>query len=157
MKANKEMMEKAIQVAKASAQEGNYAIGAVVERDGEIVAVGNTLLHTRHDPTAHAETEAIRAACEKLEGVSLEGCVLYTTHEPCPMCASAAVWAKMKGIVFGATIEDARKNATDRFSWRQIDIRCKAVLLAGVPMLELTEEFMRDECNKLFHLGLEIN
>ena len=69
------------------------------------------------------------------------------------MCASAAIWAKMKGVVYGATIKDARDYATNTFSWRQIDIKCSAILKAGVPKVELVEEFMRQECQKLFNLS----
>ena len=153
MEAKKEIMEKAIEVAKESAKDDDYAVGAVIEKNGEIIAKGKTLLKTKNDPTVHAEIVAIRIACEKLGTRFLENAVLYTTHEPCPMCASAAIWAKMKGVVFGATIEDAEGNATDKFSWRQIDMKCKDVLLVGNPKLELVEEFMRKECNDLFHLS----
>jgi len=153
MKASEVMMWKAIQIAKKSADEGDYALGAVIERDGEIIAVGKTLLKTKNDPTVHAEIVAIRVACEKLGTRFLEGAVLYTTHEPCPMCAAAAIWAKMKGVVFGATIEDAYGHSTDRFTWRQINMKCRNVLSAGNPKLELVEEFMRKECNELFHLS----
>ena len=152
MGANKKVMERAIELARQSAKDGDYSIGAVIERDGEIIAVGKTLLKSKNDPTAHAEIVSIRTVCEKLGTRFLENAVLYTTHEPCPMCASAAIWAKMKGIVFGATIEDAYGNVTNKFSWRQINMKCKDVLLAGNPKLELVEEFMRKECNDLFQL-----
>jgi tRNA(Arg) A34 adenosine deaminase TadA len=153
MEADKKIMMEAIEIAKESAKGGDYALGAVIEKNGKIIAVGKTLLKTKNDPTVHAEIVAIRTACEKLGTRFLENAVLYTTHEPCPMCASAAIWAKMKGVVFGATIEDAYGNATDKFSWRQIDIKCKDILLAGNPKLELVEEFMRKECNDLFNLS----
>lgn len=153
MNASEEMMMRAIQVAKESAKEGDYAVGAVIDRDGEVIAEGKTLLKTKNDPTVHAEIVAIRTACEKLGTRFLENAVLYTTHEPCPMCTAAAIWAKMKGVVFGATIEDAHGNATNRFTWRQIDIKCRDVISAGNPKLGLVEEFMRKECNELFHLS----
>ena len=146
-------MQKAIDMARDSAVNGDYAVGAVIVKDGEIVAEGQTLLKHKNDPTVHAEIVAIRNACEKMGSRFLEGAVLYTTHEPCSMCASAAIWAKMQGIVFGATIEDAERHATEKFTWRQINLKCETVLEAGDPKLELEEEFMRKECNELFKLS----
>ncbi|MDA3836711.1 MAG: nucleoside deaminase [Nanoarchaeota archaeon] len=153
MNAKKEFMEEAIRIAKESAEEGDYAVGAVIIKDGKILARGKTLLKSCNDPTVHAEIVAIREACEKESQRFLKGAWLYTTHEPCSMCASAAIWAKMQGIVFGATIKDAISHATDTFSWRQIDLKCKEVLEKGNPKLQLVEEFMRDECNELFELS----
>ena len=106
-----------------------------------------------NDPTSHAEVVAIRNACEKLSQPYLEGCILYSTHEPCPMCASAAVWAKMKGIVFGARKADFKGRSKGNFAWRTIDIPCSKVLEKGEPKLELVEAFMKDECIKLFDLS----
>jgi tRNA(Arg) A34 adenosine deaminase TadA len=69
------------------------------------------------------------------------------------MCAGAAIWAKMDGIVFGAFIRDAKKYSTQKFSWRQINISCKKVADNGVPKLKVVEGFLRDECLKLFQLS----
>ncbi len=146
-------MQKAIAVAKESSQKGDYAIGAVIVRNNRIIATGETQAKRINDPTAHAEVVAVRNACKKLDGPYLRDCILYTTHEPCPMCASAAIWAKMGGIVFGATKEDARGKQSENFSWRQIDVSCKDILKKGTPKLELVEGFMREECKKLFELS----
>ena len=108
-----------------------------------------TNIKHENDPTSHAEVVAIRNACKKLNAAYLEECVLYTTFEPCPMCAAAAIWANMKGIVFGATMFDAKVKLGNNFSWRQINIRCRDILKEEVPKLELTEEYMHDECVKL--------
>jgi len=157
MEAQKEFMQKAIEIAENSAEEGDYAIGAVIVKDNEIISTGETLLKKENDPTVHAEIVAIRAACKKLNTRFLNDCILYTTHEPCPMCASASIWAKMKGIVFGATIEDAfeyaKSKSSEKFTWRQINIKCKEVLSKGEPKLELIEKFMREDCKKLFKLS----
>ena len=154
MKAEKKFMEVAIEEARKSFSDGslNCPIGAVVVKDGEVLATGKTLLKNEPDPTLHAEVVAIRNAGKVLNSRFLEDCVLYTTHEPCSMCASAAVWAKMKGIVYGATIEDAEGKASENCSWRQIDIPCRYVLEKGGIEIELVEKFMRDECLKLFEL-----
>lgn len=153
METNKEFMKKAIGLAKESGKKGDYAIGAVIVKDNKVIATGTTNIRHENDPTLHAEIVAIRNACKKLGSRYLENCILYTTHEPCPMCATAAVWAKMKGIVFGAFIEDARQKEGKNFSWRQIDISCKEILAKGTPKLELVEGFMREECLKLFDLS----
>lgn len=146
-------MRKAIVLAKQSATSGDYALGAVIVRDDQIIATGVSKLKHEHDPTAHAEIVALRNACTKLNSSYLENCTLYTTHEPCPMCASAAIWAKMKGIVFGATLADAKKKHGMKFSWRQIDISCRDILTKSSPKLALVEGFMRAECVQLFELS----
>jgi tRNA(Arg) A34 adenosine deaminase TadA len=151
----KKYMQEAIEEAKRSASSGQYALGAVVvHENGEIIAVAHTTLHEHNDPTCHAEVNAIRFACEKLQSRYLPGCWLYTTLEPCPMCTSAAIWAKMRGIVFGASKEDAQefgKGLKDTtFTWRQIDISSKEVIERGDPTIDVVERFMQDECNQLF-------
>ena len=155
MQPQKEFMITAIEIAKESATDGDYALAAVVVKNGEIIGVGKTRLKHENDPTVHAEVVAIRDACKKLKSRFLNDCILYTTHEPCPMCASAAIWARMQGIVFGATLQDAldRQNLNSKFTWRQIDIPCKYILSKGDPKLELVGEFMREECNQLFELS----
>lgn len=153
MEAKNEFMQKAIGLAKESAKKGNYALASVIVKGDEIISIGMNKLKTSNDPTLHGEIDAIRNACKKLGSHYLKECVLYTTHEPCPMCASAAIWAKMKGIVFGAYKEDSLKKSGENFSWRQINISCKDVLLKGEPKLEIVEGFMNKECNELFELS----
>lgn len=150
-------MEKAIKEAKDSVLSSSYAIGAiVVDEKGEIVSVEHTTTFETNDATAHAEVNAIRSACKTLNNRYLSGCWLYTTLEPCPMCTSAAIWAKMEGIVFGATKEDAQKFAknirSEKITWRQIDISSKDIIEKGDPKLNLVESFMREECCELFNL-----
>jgi len=81
--------------------------GAVIVRGSEIVGTGWNRVTSTNDPTAHAEVVAIRAAAAALQSFSLEGCVLYTSCEPCPMCLTAAYWARMDRIVFAADRHDA--------------------------------------------------
>jgi tRNA(Arg) A34 adenosine deaminase TadA len=154
-----EFMKKAIEVAKDSARSGQYAIGAVVVGpDGNIISIAHTATHETNDATAHAEVNAIRSACSKLNNRYLSGCWLYTTLEPCPMCASAAIWAKMEGIVFGASKEDAQDSAKNiknlDFTWRQIDISAKHIVEKGDPKIKLIEKFMQEECQVLFRLPI---
>jgi tRNA(Arg) A34 adenosine deaminase TadA len=159
MEPEKIFMEKAIGEAKEAAKTGGYPIGAVIVKDGKIISTGRSMAFTNHDPTWHAEVDAIRNACSKLGNMYLEGCVLYTTHEPCAMCSSAAVWAKLKGIIYGASIEDMMefsktiKNKDVSMSWRQITIKCRKILESSEPKLGLAEGFLREECKELFKLS----
>ena len=81
--------------------------GAVVVRGGEVVGRGANRVTTSHDPTAHAEVVAIRAACARLGTHKLDGCVIYASCEPCPMCLAAICWARIERLCFAATREDA--------------------------------------------------
>lgn len=155
MHAERKFMEAAIEEAASARTGGDYAIGAVIVRSGEIVARAANRSKIDQDATQHAELVAIRNASKKLGSRYLGGCVLYATHEPCPMCAAAAVWAKMQGIVSGAKMEDMReyhlKNGNEEWKWRVIRIPAREVLTKGDPQLEIIEDFMRDECRALFH------
>ena len=81
--------------------------GAVVVKNGKIVGYGWNRVTSANDPTAHAEMEAIRAACSALETFSLAGCEIYASCEPCPMCLSAIYWARLDALYFAATRTDA--------------------------------------------------
>jgi tRNA(Arg) A34 adenosine deaminase TadA len=81
--------------------------GAVVARDGKVVGRGHNRVLSDSDPTAHAEVVALREACRRLRRFHLEGCILYTSCEPCPMCLAAAYWARIDAVVFANTRKDA--------------------------------------------------
>ncbi|WP_455351993.1 nucleoside deaminase [Streptomyces sp. SYSU K217416] len=100
-------MEEAIRLATNSVTNGGGPFGALVAKGGEIVAIGNNQVTATLDPTAHAEVSAMRAACKTLDTFSLEGCVLVTSCEPCPMCLSSALWARFDRIVYAADRHDA--------------------------------------------------
>ena len=96
--------------------------GAVVVRDDKIIGRGRNRVLVRHDPTCHAEVEAIRAACQALGTHDLSGCVLYTSCYPCPMCLSAAIWANIKTVYYGNTAQDAAAiGFRDDFIYRFIE------------------------------------
>ncbi|MEM6489546.1 MAG: nucleoside deaminase [Pseudomonadota bacterium] len=102
-------MARAIEIsARALAEDGVRPFGAVIVRDGEIVAEGVNRALADHDPTSHGEIEAIRAACRALGTTSLKGCVLYTSCEPCAMCASAILIAELDRVVYGADLDQSR-------------------------------------------------
>jgi tRNA(Arg) A34 adenosine deaminase TadA len=87
--------------------------GAVIVQKNKVIASGWNQVTSRNDPTAHAEITAIRSAAARLNSFVLEGCVLYTSCEPCPMCLGAAYWARVERIVFAATRSDAAKAGFD--------------------------------------------
>jgi tRNA(Arg) A34 adenosine deaminase TadA len=102
------LLREAIRLSRTRMRQGHGGpFGAVVARDGEIVARGWNAVTSANDPTAHAEVMAIRRACRTLRTFSLAGCVLYTSCEPCPMCLAAAYWARIDRLVYAATRHDA--------------------------------------------------
>lgn len=108
---NPEFMKRAIALSrKASIEEKSGGVfGAVIVKDGKIVAEGYNQVIRHNDPTWHAEMQAIREACKKLGTPHLKGCVMYTSAECCPMCLSTAYWAHLDKIYYAATTEDALK------------------------------------------------
>lgn len=98
--------------------------GAVIVKNGEIIGEGWNQVTSTSDPTAHAEIVAIRRACEKLGTFHLEGCVIYTSCEPCPMCLGAIYWAKLEKIFYSCTRKDAASiGFADDFIYEEIGKR----------------------------------
>ena len=120
----RELMAAAIAMSQRGLRSGRGGpFGAVVARNGVIVGRGNNQVLAGNDPTAHAEVVAIRAACKKLRSFQLEGCVLYTSCEPCPMCLAAAYWARVDAIVFANTRADAAAiGFGDAFLYRELGL-----------------------------------
>lgn len=106
-----EFMKKAIQLSRrASIEEKSGGVfGAVVVKNGKIIGEGYNQVIKTNDPTWHAEMQAIREACKKIGSPHLDGCVLYTSAECCPMCLATAYWAHIDHIYYGATTEDSLK------------------------------------------------
>jgi len=149
-------MEEAIKKAKKARTKGDYAIGAVLVQDSRIIAACGQRLIQDQDPTGHAEILAIRKGSKILRNKHLIGCVLYSTCEPCPMCAGAAALAKVSGIIYGARMEDIKKNgirrgADGKITHRIIAIPCREVIERSGLDIEVIEDFMRDQCLELFH------
>ena len=116
-------MRKAIALAVENVKNGGGPFGAVIVKDGEIVATGVNRVTVNNDPTAHAEVSAIREACLKLGTFDLSGCVLYTSCEPCPMCLGAIYWAHIDKIFYGANQHDAAAvNFDDSFIYRELEV-----------------------------------
>ena len=118
------LLREAIRVARVRMLQGlGGPFGAVVARDGVIVARGWNAVTSGNDPTAHAEVVAIRRACRALGSFSLGGCVLYASCEPCPMCLAAAYWARVDRLVYAGTRDDAaRAGFDDAFIYDQVPL-----------------------------------
>ncbi|WP_223594519.1 nucleoside deaminase [Neobacillus bataviensis] len=112
--------------------------GAVVVKNGQIIGVGRNQVTAKNDPTAHAEIQAIRAACEFLDSYQLTDCELYTSCEPCPMCFGAIYWSRLKTIYYSCTKEDAAKiGFDDQFIYDQLALQVEK---RSIPMICLLPE-----------------
>lgn len=120
----KELMRLAIGLSVKNVAEGGGPFGAVVAKDGEVVATGVNRVTSDHDPTAHAEVNAIRAAAKKLGTFDLSGCEIYTSCEPCPMCLGAIYWARLDRMFYGNDKHDAAEiGFDDAFIYRELDLK----------------------------------
>ncbi|WP_419949013.1 nucleoside deaminase [Candidatus Palauibacter sp.] len=106
---NDEFMRRAIDLSERSIDDGGGPFGAVIVKDGEIVAEGMNRVTLDNDPTAHAEVEAIRRACDRLGTFDLGDCEIYASCEPCPMCLGAVYWSRMRRVYYANTREDAAR------------------------------------------------
>lgn len=138
-------MKKAIECS-SYGMDNNFGgpFGAIVVKNGEIVAEGWNQVTSINDPTAHAEIVAIRNACKKLNTFELNGCELYTSCEPCPMCLAAIYWARIEKIYYGNTRQDAADiEFDDDFIYKEIPL---AVEKRTIPM----EQVGKEEAIKIF-------
>ena len=120
---NEDFMRQAIDLALENIKNGGGPFGAVIVKDGAVVATGVNRVTANNDPTAHAEVSAIRAACTKLGTFDLSGCVIYTSCEPCPMCLGAIYWAHIDKIYYGANQLDAASvDFDDSFIYRELEL-----------------------------------
>lgn len=141
---DKEFMQQAIDLSINNVRNGGGPFGAVIVKDGKVLATGVNRVTANCDPTAHAEVSAIRAACQKVNSFKLEGCTIYTSCEPCPMCLSAIYWAGIERVFYGNTKQDAEDiNFGDKFIYEEI---AKPTFLRAVP----TEMMMREEALAAF-------
>ena len=121
---SKELMRRAIWLSKESVCNGGGPFGAVIARNGEIIAEGSNSVTIDCDPTAHAEVATIRKACKVLKVFDLSGCEIYTSCEPCPMCLGAIYWARLDKIYMGNDRKDAAKvGFDDDFIYNEIALK----------------------------------
>ena len=137
-------MRRAVALSLENVENGVGPFGAVIVKDGEIISEGTNRVTANNDPTAHAEVTAIRAACSSLETFQLNGAVVYTSCDPCPMCLSAIYWAGIDKIYYGNTKKDADEiNFGDDFIYEEI---AKPYAARRIPMMQL----LRDEALAAF-------
>ena len=139
-------MKRVIELSIESVDKGGGPFGCVIIKDNQIIAEGSNKVTKNNDPTAHGEIVAIREACNKLNNFNLDGCELYSTCEPCPMCLSAIYWARISKIFYANTREDARKIDFDD-SLIYLEMK-KKINERKIPMIQI----MRDEALKAFQL-----
>ena len=138
-------MKEVIEEAKKTKGEYKTPYAALIVRNGKIITKVHNEIKKNLDPTCHAEINAIRKACQILKTTDLSGCTLYATCEPCSMCFTAAWWANIPKIVYGASIEDATKG-----NRRQIEITTKTLNEQSGNKIEIKRNVLRKECIKLF-------
>ena len=137
--------ESFMRLALTEAKEGDAPYGAVIVKDNEVVAVAHNTVRRDNDPSAHAEINVIRSLTAKLKNPSLEGYSIYTTGEPCPMCATACVWSGLSEIVYGASIQDLIS-----VNQSQINISCEEVIDKSFRKIKVTKDVLKNECLELF-------
>ena len=147
---HRELMTRAIELAKQAASEGEVPVGAVISLNGEIIAEGRNMRENGKNALYHAEIIAIDNACKALDSWRLEDCILYVTLEPCPMCTGAIINSRIRKVVYGAY--DLKAGSVD-----------SVINLFNLPYNhrpEIQEGFMENECRQLltdFFSDIRIN
>ncbi|HYX05526.1 MAG TPA: nucleoside deaminase [Bacteroidales bacterium] len=137
-------LRSAIDISVENVKNGGGPFGAVIVKDGEIIASAGNQVTTHNDPTAHAEINAIREAAQKLQTFDLSGCEIYASCEPCPMCLGAIYWARLDKLYFAASREDAQEAGfDDALIYEEISLEPEK---RKVP----TRQLLRDEAAQAF-------
>jgi tRNA(Arg) A34 adenosine deaminase TadA len=146
----KTFMRMAIELANNGMEAGNGGpFGCVIVKDGKIIGQGSNMVLKTNDPTAHAEVVAIREACKNLNNFQLDGCEVYTSCEPCPMCLGAIFWARPVKVYYACTKEDAADAGfDDDFIYQEIEVKPSE---RKIPM----ENLLRDESLEAFEIWKE--
>jgi tRNA(adenine34) deaminase len=156
-KPRRKFMELAVAEAKRAGDRGDYPIGAVITRvmggrEVVIASAGNRV-KTSGSSIKHVELETLKYVSSGY-GRYLTDFALYSTHEPCAMCAGACVWSRIGAVVYGVSQEDiaeyGRTHGTDEYKWRACLISCRFVFEKGNHSIPVTSGFLREECQKLF-------
>jgi len=143
----RKFMQMAVDLARENIENGQGGpFGAVIVKDGKVVGQGANKVTTINDPTAHAEVMAIRNACKALGSFQLDGCDIYSSCEPCPMCLGAIYWARPDNLYFACTREDAANAGfDDSYIYHQLSLPMEKRKIR-------TSHFMRDESMKVFDI-----
>ena len=140
-----ELMRLAIAKAREGVRAGQSPFGCAIANDQGVVAAAHNTVIATTDITAHAEVNALRAACQKTQAIFLTGCLVATTCEPCPMCMSALHWARVETVHYGATISDA-----ESAGFNELRLPAAELLRSGGSSVSLIGETLHDECRTLF-------
>lgn len=146
MSHHQKFMRRAIEIAQQGIDNNKGGpFGAIVVKNGKIIAESYNEVTSANDPTAHAEVAVIRKACQQLNHFQLDNCILYTSCEPCPMCFGAIYWARLKAVYYGCTKTDAAEiDFDDHFIYKELK----------KPQKELKIKFkniLREEAKKVFN------
>ncbi|KKP34946.1 MAG: hypothetical protein UR26_C0010G0003 [candidate division TM6 bacterium GW2011_GWF2_32_72] len=147
MNYDRKYMQLAIEKCKEGIMQGQSPFGACIVKNNEVVSCEHNIVWKSTDITAHAEINAIRVACKKLNSIDLSGCTIYSTCEPCPMCFAACHWARIDKIVFGTSIEDAKETG-----FNELQISDETLKKLGNSNVEIVSGFMKGENQELFNL-----
>jgi guanine deaminase len=145
MTTDEHWMNRAIDAARTGIRAGQSPFGAAIIRGDELIAATHNHVWLTTDPTAHAEVRCIRDACRTLRTIDLSACRMYTTCEPCPMCASAIHWSKLASVAYGATIADAQ-----HAGFSELTVPCTELLSRGGSRVRVTPALMPGQCAALF-------
>ncbi len=142
----KTFMKMAIDLSRSGMREGKGGpFGCVVVKKGKVIGIGSNSVLTQNDPTAHAEVVAIRDACRNLNHFQLDGCELYTSCEPCPMCLGAIYWARPDRVFYANSKKDAAEAGfDDDFIYEELEVPNQK---RKIPF----DQFMQTEAKQVFH------
>jgi tRNA(Arg) A34 adenosine deaminase TadA len=143
-------MKLAIEKAKEGIIEGQTPFGATIVLNDEVIAVAHNTVWKDTNITAHAEINAIKEACKKINSIDLSGATIYSTCEPCPMCFAACHWAKISKIVYGAWIRDAKS-----FGFQELMIYSQTLKELGNISIAIEQDMLREDCVGLFEFWKE--
>lgn len=142
---HRRLMHQAIEQARLGLAAGQSPFGVVIARGDRIVAAGHNEVWKRGDPTAHAEIVVIQRAAAALATIDLSGCALYSTTEPCPMCAAAIHWARLEAVYYGATIADAQRGG-----FNELTVPIGELYARGASRVRVVGGIEADACARLF-------
>lgn len=145
----RDLMRRAIALSEVSVKNGGGPFGAVIARNGEIIAEASNKVTIDCDPTAHAEVSAIRLASKRLDTFDLSGCGIYTSCEPCPMCLGAIYWAHLDRIYYANNRSDAAAiGFDDDFIYKELELKLED---RSTPIINM----MREEAMRAFSMWQE--
>jgi tRNA(adenine34) deaminase len=149
---DEDFMRLAISEAQKAQAEGALPVGAIIVKDGKVIASGGSATWVKKDPAAHGETEAIRGACKLLGTLDLSDCTMYGTLEPCTACLGTAAWASLPRVVFGCLASDIPDNPYEYKNYSSVEHAKHLRRYMGSGKIEVVGGILRQECVALMQL-----